>query len=218
MGPQAVFVGFLSQGALGALPVEECILERKEQDAVWPEHEKTSSHCHGKEKPSMRHYEPVHTEKESHKMLESRMTDNDWWQEFHQLTISNDKMVKTTSGFPAKQHLMHAAVMAERCEIANQRKINAAMHVMPWQFRKKRTVRQFRHEVSMVCPGNMPIFVATLTPLAPTVFQTAGMKCISGCKVWTWASWHIQKLGPHFKRPSSFLLLLFDCFKINRQC
>ena len=36
MGPQAVFVGFcLSQGALGALlPVEECILERKEQDAV----------------------------------------------------------------------------------------------------------------------------------------------------------------------------------------
>ena len=42
-----------------------------------------------------------------------------------------------------------------------------------------------RHEVSMVCPGNMPIFVATLTPLAPLVFQTAGMKCISGCKVWT---------------------------------
>ena len=41
-----------------------------------------------------------------------------------------------------------------------------------------------RHEVSMVCPGNMPIFVAT-TPLAPLVFQTAGMKCISGCKVWT---------------------------------
>lgn len=74
---------------------------------------------------------------------------------------------------------------------------------MPWQFRKTRTVRQFRHEVSMVCPGNMPIFVATLTPLAPLVFQTAGMKCISGCKVWTWASWQKTKFL------SSFPLLLF---------
>lgn len=76
----------------------------------------------------------------------------------------------------------------KQCSNACQATDSQTLHMIAWSkcpgnSERREFFRQFS-EVSMVCPGNMPIFVAT-TPLAPLVFQTAGMKCISGCKVWT---------------------------------